>query len=446
MNAPEDLLVDFVANAQHESLRPEVLEKAALCLLDGLSLARAAADHDVVTAVHDVVGLPRNYSAASWSTGEQLSATDAAFVNGVAIHAFFQDDTDMNTWGHPASVVIPAVAAAAEIADRELPELLSGLVVGYSTMAWLAANEEVARQLVEGGFRASPTLGAIAAAMGSAAVLGLEPDRIRSALGIAAGSLGGTLESVRSGAQDWRLQNGFAAERGLTAALAARAGVRGPELPLTGPKGFLATYCDGDLPKPWTQPPSTEAIMEVWFKPYPILGDNVAVAVAASTLTAGLLSADVDRITIGMNAHFAKYPGTQYAGPFNRVEQAIASTAFGVAAVLLHGPFQYSQYDELLADEELLRLVSITSIEPDHGLGYLDGTVEVRAGGQVISARAADAPRVSFFRDRETMLAFLVSRGQPDAIAIAEDIFNALDGAPWPATTNLSPIKDRSQA
>ncbi|MCC2593954.1 MmgE/PrpD family protein [Tessaracoccus sp. OS52] len=444
MSTPEDLQIDFVTTAADTPLKVEVLEKAALCLLDGYSLARAAAGHEVVVAAHDAVGSPRNYSAASWATGEQLSAADAAFVNGVAIHAFFQDDTDMNTWGHPASVVIPAVAAATEIADAGFPELLRGLVVGYATMSWLAAHEEVARQLVERGFRASPTLGAVAAAMGAASVLGLDGAAVRSALGIAADSLGGTLEPVRAGAQDWRLQNGFAAQRGLTAALAARAGVRGPELPLTGPKGFHSTYCGGDLPATWGRAPDAEAIMEVWFKPYPILGDNMAPAVAASTLTGRVRAEEVEGITIGMNAHFAEYPGTQYAGPFGRVEQAIASTAFGVAAVLLHGPFQYSQYDALLADADLLRLVSLTSIEPDHAFGYLDGTVEVRTTGTTLYARADDAPRESFFRDRATMRDFLVRRGQPEVSTLAGQLFNAVDGATWPAVASLNATMDRS--
>ncbi|GAB3812629.1 MmgE/PrpD family protein [Tessaracoccus terricola] len=438
MTTPEDRLVQFVARARQEDPSPEVLEKAALCLLDGLSLAKAAAQHEVVLAVHDVVGLPRIYAATSWPTGERFSATDAAFVNGVAIHAFFQDDTDMNTWGHPASVVIPAVAAAAELAGRDLRALLQGLAVGYATMAWLAAHEEIARQLVEGGFRASPTLGAMAAAMGAATVLQLDPEQVRSALGIAADSLGGTLEPVRSGAQDWRLQNGFAAQRGLVAALTARRGVRGPEHPLMGPKGFLATYGSGAVPEGWHRPPSFDALLEVWFKPYPILGDNMAPAVAASTLTGKVPAQEVEEITIGMNAQFAEYPGTQYAGPFERVEQGIASTAFGVAAVLLHGPFQYSQYPELLEDEDLLRLVSLTRIEPDAALGYLEGSVCVRTKDGEVSARADDAPRESFFRDRATMLDFLDRRHQPDVSELATDIFRALDGADWPGPERLT--------
>ena len=112
---------------------------------------------------------------------------------------------------------------------------------------------------------------------------------------------------------------------------------------------------------------------------------------------------DIDAITsvtIRMNAHFAAYQGTQFMRPFERTEQMIGSTAFGVAALLVHGDLHYSDYETLLRDRRVLNPVAKTGIIPVAGMDYLDGTVEVAAGGSVVG-EAADAGRHVFFRDRQ---------------------------------------------
>src|SRR5690606_41922059 len=99
-------------------------------------------------------------------------------------------------------------------------------------------------------------LGTIGAAAGSAALLGLDAAGAGSAVSIAASTTGGTLEPVRAGADEWRVQNGRAAQGGLIAACLARDGVIGAPLALDGPKGFLATVAGIDAtPEVWSLPP-----------------------------------------------------------------------------------------------------------------------------------------------------------------------------------------------
>lgn len=438
MTSPEELLVGFCVDMQTRELSPEVEEKAVHCLLDALSLGRAAGGHPVVRAVAESVGQGGG-AAHLWATGASLHPADAALVNGTATHAFFQDDTDMTAWAHPASLIVPAVVAAAEAADAGFPQVLRGLVAGYATLSWLGAREEVARQLVEGGFRASPTLGAVAAAMGASTALSLDAEATHSALGIAADSTGGLLEPVRDGAQDWRLQNGFAAQRGVMCALLGRAGVRGPRRPLTGPRGFLATFTRGQVPGQWAEPPTEDAVGHVWFKEYPILGDNMAAAAAAATLTGRMPPAsEVEEVVVGINAHFASYPGTAYQGPFERTEQMIASTAFNVASVLVAGSFRYEDYDRLHGDRDIAHLVSRTRVEPHEDYGYLDATVEVRTSEGVLSASAAEAPQEVFFRDRPTTEAVLARRGDGPLQRLAGELFDGLAGGAWPALSRLT--------
>ncbi|TIP51356.1 MAG: MmgE/PrpD family protein, partial [Mesorhizobium sp.] len=87
------------------------------------------------------------------------------------------------------------------------------------------------------GLRTSPTFGTIGAAAAGAVALGLDAAQARSAVAIAAAATGGTLEPVRSGTDEWRIQNGRAAQGGLVAALLASQGVQGAPDALSGPKG-----------------------------------------------------------------------------------------------------------------------------------------------------------------------------------------------------------------
>lgn len=436
---PDQLLSEYLSSAGTETPSRAVLEKSVYCLLDAVSLAVAARNHPVTVAVESVCSPVSKGGASSWGSGTRMSVHDSFLVNGTASHGFFQDDTDMVAWAHPASLIVPVATGLAESGGRPLGDALRGLIAGYATLTWLGANEAVSRQLVDRGFRASPTLGTIAAAAAGAVTLGLTQREALSAIGIAADSTGGLLEPVRDGAQDWRLQNGFAAQRGGLAAILAQRGVVGPSLPLTGPRAFLSTFTNGEIPDGWTVTPRGESILDVWFKPYPTLGDNMAPVVAAAALTTSMPPvAQVERVVIHMNAHFASYPGTQFMGPFERTEQMIASTAFAVATLLLRGSLSYDDYEELLHDRNVLDLVARTEIVAEHDFGYLQGTVEVHTSTRTLVSSTEDIPSEVFFRDRATTLQVLERRHGVGAPAVTQQIFDWLDGsAPEPSTSEV---------
>lgn len=414
--APEDHLVDFILDCQASDFDPAIRGKAVHCLVDALTLAKLARAHPVVAAVASLctAGVTGPRMARTWTDGTLLPVSEAVLLNAVAAHAFFQDDTDMASWAHPGSLV-PAVALGlAEAEGLGLRQALRGMVAGYATLSWVGGGGEVSRQIVERGFRGSAVLGPICAAAAAAATLGLDRRQTLSAIAIATDTTGGMLEPVRSGAQDWRLQNGFASQRGVMAALLARAGVRGPERPLTGKSGFLACFTDfrdGALPALWAGGPQAAAIHNVWFKPYATIGDNMAPVVAAAQLTGTIpdLSA-VRSIRILMNAHFADYPGVRFAGPFVHVEQMMTSVALAVAALIVHGDLQYRQFAGLAHDATVLSLVDKAVIVPVEDMGYLDGVVEVETDGETYRASMETMPPTVFFRDDETTRTVVRSR------------------------------------
>jgi 2-methylcitrate dehydratase PrpD len=394
----------YLAAARAGDFSAPVREKAATCLLDGLALGIAAGGEATTRAL---LRSPLLSSTADgchvWADGRRAPLSEAVWLNGYAVHARFQDDCDMASWTHPGSIVLPAAISVAEAVGASLERALTGIVCGYSVLNWLGAAEKVGGEVVARGFRASPTLGPVAAAAAAAAVLELPADRAADALAIAGASAGGVLETVRSGSSDWRFQNGSAAWRGAMAALLAREGIDGAPEIFESERGLVRTFTGlAELPAELSREPDPESIRSVWAKPYPTLGDNVAVVSAAARLTQQP-SFDRDRITairVHQNADFASYPGTSYRGPYAKPTQAIASTAFAVAATLVHGSITFDLYRHALDDPEILALIEKLTVIPEHGYGYLDGTVVVETGdGQEISADTGEIPREFFYRD-----------------------------------------------
>lgn len=399
----------YIAATASAPLAGAVREKAATCLLDSLALAMAAGAEPTTRVL---VASPLLSVGAEgclvWPTGRRAPLSEAVLLNGYATHARFQDDTDMAAWSHPGSLVVPAALSVAEAAGASLERALAGIVCGYSVLSWLGAEEQVGRAVVERSFRGSPTLGPVAAAAAAAAVLELPADQAANAVAIAAASAGGVIDTVGSGSSDWRFQNGSACWRGVLAAILAQQGIDGAPEVFESPRGFVLAFAGVAPPPALASDPTPESILSVWVKPYPALGDNMAVLAAAAELRreAALDPSSITVIAVHMNAEFASYPGTSYRGPFTRPTQAIASTAFGVAAVLSRGAITYDLYDTALADPEILALIGRLSITPEPGYGYLDGRVVVRTedGGELTCA-ADQLPRELFYRDAPTATA-----------------------------------------
>ncbi|HVT66889.1 MAG TPA: MmgE/PrpD family protein [Trebonia sp.] len=427
----------YVASLRTRDLSQEVLTKAAVCLVDAIGLG-VAARHEPSTRAYlrtvqtvpdpvpDQAGSGEDgagtgggegsgpVTARLWASSKRTLLSEAAAANAFAVHARFQDDCDMASWSHPGSLVIPAAVTVADATGASLDQVLRGIVAGYTAINWLGADGVYGHAMVERGFRTSPVLGPVGAAAAASVVLGLGPEQAAQALSSAAAVAGGVIDTVRTGSSDFRWQNASAAWQGLRAALLAREGLDGSPPVFESPAGFLSGFAGLAQPIEVPGEPSPEAILTTWAKPFPALGDNVAVIAAALAVhQQGPVDPDqVTRIRVHQNAQFASYPGTSYRGPFTRPVQAIASTAYGVASTLVHGVLRYTRYLNALNDPAVEALVARTQIVPEADYGFLDGLVSVEfSAGQTRTGAAGDLPRTTFFRDRTA------------AVAAMEDLF-----------------------
>ncbi len=122
------------------------------------------------------------------------------------------------------------------------------------------------------GFHPTAVFGAMAAAAGVAAALGLDRRAIVNALGIAGSMASGIIEYLAEGTWTKRMHAGWAAQSGLRAALMAKHGFTGPRTVFEGTHGLFHGFAHttkgdydalvGDFGTRWV----TETLA---FKPYP---------------------------------------------------------------------------------------------------------------------------------------------------------------------------------
>src|SRR5690606_20573059 len=122
------------------------------------------------------------------------------------------------------------------------------------------------------GFHPTAVIGAMGAAAGVAAALGLSARDIGSALGIAGSLASGIIEYLAEGTWTKRLHPGWAAQAGIKAATLARAGFLGPRTVFDGTHSFFFAFADQSIERNLSR--ITSGLGERWhlgnlaFKPY----------------------------------------------------------------------------------------------------------------------------------------------------------------------------------
>src|ERR1700676_4955581 len=176
-----------------------------------------------------------------------LNASGAAFVNGTAAHGEDFDDTFEGGPVHAGAVIVPAVLAACERHNPDGSMALLGIAVGTEVLCRLSLV--VPKAVHRAVFHPTAIFGAMGAAAGVGAALGLNARQIVDALGIAGSMAGGIIEYLAEGAWTKRLHAGWAAQSGLPPALLARQGFVGPRTVFEGVHGLFHGFAhttDGD--------------------------------------------------------------------------------------------------------------------------------------------------------------------------------------------------------
>ena len=174
-------------------------------------------------------------------TDWQCSPDIACFSNGLlGRYLDFNDQYSGKTPGHPSDI-IPAVLAAAELSQGDGHSVIAGILVGYELFGRLCDSITLRPQWDH------VTLGAIAAAGAAAKSLGLDEHSTKHAISIATVSNLSLDQTRRGELSHWKAA-AFpnASRQGLFAALLAKEGLTGPDMPFDGAQGFWSAVGQPD--------------------------------------------------------------------------------------------------------------------------------------------------------------------------------------------------------
>jgi 2-methylcitrate dehydratase PrpD len=350
-------------------LRPEVREKAALCLIDylgalitGLSAPWARALHKYATnsSTHGdchVIGLSTHTNAET-----------TAFTNAAIAHSVIRDDMHLGSGSHIGVIIISAALAFAERGKWSGEQLLRGIVGGYEAAVMLGEAIRAERK-ANPHFRPSGIIGAFGAAAAGIVGEGLPEKTAMSALSFAANSAAGVNEWPWAGGMEINTHMGTASRGGIVAVDLASAGMYSSDTVLEGRDGMFAAYGSGEIGTrkfvQWLEQEGLGAgILGARFKPAAgcnFIQTPLSVALRLRDRIEGKLD-KIRKVTVATTTLAKRYPGCYNFGPFETVQQTKMSIQYGVTAALLYGRIDEEAYCHF-GDEEVTRLIKKCDVE-----------------------------------------------------------------------------------
>jgi 2-methylcitrate dehydratase PrpD len=369
--AVAEALAEKIAAVRRGVLPATTVRKCEDLLIDVAGLCVTARHEDYVRSAISAIDDGGPCTAIGFAS--TLSAAGAALVNGTAAHGEDFDDTFEGGPVHAGAVIVPAVLAACERHNPDGGMALTGIAVGVEVLCRLSLV--VPKAVHKAGFHPTAVFGALGAAAGVSAALGLDARQIVDALGIAGSMAGGIIEYLAEGAWTKRMHAGWAAQSGIRAALLARAGFVGPRTVFEGVHGLFSGFARttrgdydallGDFGARWV----TDTLA---FKPYPCGTMAQPYIDCAKRLAArGILAEDISEIICEVaegTVHRLWEPLAAKQRPPNGYAAKFA-VPYLLATGFVHGGVGLSAFtDKAVRDERVLALAARVKfvIDPDN--------------------------------------------------------------------------------
>lgn len=369
---------EFAVAARYESLPSDVAASVKSRVLDILGICAAATPLDTSRAARAwVAEQGGSQQAVAIGMPGWVTASQAAFVNGVLAHSLDYDDTHLPSVLHPSASVVPAVLAAAQQHGFTGKQAIAAIAVGLEVCIRLGMTgydrEAKNSTFFEHGQHATSICGAMGAAAAVASLFG-DADLVANSLGVAASMASGIIEANRTGGTVKRLHCGWAAKSAIDAVGLVRHGFTGPPTVIEGRFGFLQAWLHGNfdasevidgLGTKWS-------VTDIFFKPYPANHFTHAAVDAGAALRRAGITPDLivsmqlgvpapNLRTIGEPIERKREPSTGYEAQF--------SGPYAVAAGLLGGSgleVGLDDYTDELATEPTRRaIMAKVSVVPD---------------------------------------------------------------------------------
>ncbi|MFF0795038.1 MmgE/PrpD family protein [Streptomyces spiralis] len=222
-------------------------------------------------AAEALAGVPGACTVSGLAGRTDISS--AVLANAYLMHARLTDDS-FRVAAHPGLAVVPVALAALEHTAQHKAQppdgdrLLRAVVGGYECACLLA--EQLLPDVSQRGWRVTSVIAPLAAAATMALMLDLPEDDACAALGLAAGAVGGPLGVVSAKGDGWSLQPALAVQAGVSATIAASAGLRSGAGTLAGPHGLYSLFGGASAGAEPRRSEQRAAIHRVTFKRFPV--------------------------------------------------------------------------------------------------------------------------------------------------------------------------------
>ena len=367
-------LAQFAHDLSFDAIPQEVRERAKHLMLDATGIAYASGSYDFAhKTLTAIAGLGGDGRVPVIGLPQRLSPRDAALVNGVLAHGLDFDDTHTGGIIHSTASVWPTVMSTAFMRGKSGADLLVAYVAGVEAATRLGAVGSGHFHQV--GFHPTGMIGVFGCTLAAGTLMGLSPQALTMAQGIALSMAAGSLEFLEDGAWTKRMHAGWAAQSGITAAALGREGFVGPTRAYEGRFGVFNSYLQGGLEdERWGR--ATAGLGNIWettaiaVKPLPACHFTHACADAAMILARQhqFEIDDIVRIKALVPGEVVKTvcePVANKRRPANAYD-AQFSIPYLVAASLIRGRFTLAELEpEALNDEAILRVCDLVDYEVD---------------------------------------------------------------------------------
>lgn len=383
-----EIFADWATQLKGDDIPPAVRSTLKRTILDTGGLMVAARHTDYVRAVVGASDGDGPCTAIGHTKG--FIAAEAALINGTATHGEDFDDTFEGTPVHVGSAIVPAILAVGEAHRASGIDVLRGMTIGGELACRLGIVAPTA--IHRAAFHPTAVCGAMGAAAGAAAVLGLSRQQMVWALGIAGSMASGIIEYLAEGTWNKRLHPGWAAQAGIKAARLAQHGFTGPRTVFDGVHGFFVAFAVPDIEKDYSR--LTDGLGDDWnvsrlaFKPY-ACGTMIQpfIDCAIALRRQGVQAMDVCEIVAGVGegtVHRLWEPTDEKARP-STAYSAKFSAPYGIAIGLIDGAAGLREYtDDSIVRPEVLALANKVRYRIDPDNEYPDnytGELTVTLGG-----------------------------------------------------------------
>jgi 2-methylcitrate dehydratase PrpD len=398
---------------------PHTVERAKLFFIDTFGVALAGRD---IKGNKEIAELVTTWGGKKEATilysGERVPAQLAALVNSLMIHSTEYDDTYEAGGAHVNVSVIPsALAVAQRKGGVSGKELLTAIILGTDLVCRLGVSLPI-----HPGWHISSAYGIFGAALAAGKILGLTPEVLTSALGIAYSQAAGTRQGRLEGTLAKRLQPALACQSGVMAALIAEKGLTGPKEWIEGIWGMARVYTDSHEQIPEESLGKLKrGLGEVFlgddlsFKLYPCC--KVAHTSIEATLDLveenHINSDEMDEVIVNVSPGAYKTVGSPFRIRTNPQVDAQFSIPYTVALALVRKKVNLDGFDEeTIQDPEVTATAKRVRVMIDTEMKDVSSNMVNLASKVAIHTR-----RGIFSKE------LAICKGHPDRPIIEEDVF-----------------------